>query len=210
MSSNPTIAVLDYGMGNLRSVTKAFESRGAEVAVVSDPSALDSFDGCVLPGVGAFPKAMERISDSGFDQAIRRFASSGRAVLGICLGLQLLFDSSDELGGAAGLGLIQGDVLTLETDGLKLPHIGWAEVQWKADSALVEGIPSGETFYFVHSHVVHPAASAVVGTASYGEEFVCAVAVDNVFGVQFHPEKSSHAGLAMVSNFVSLCNGEED
>ena len=209
MSSNPTIAVLDYGMGNLRSVAKAFESRGAAVEITSDPAGLERFDGCILPGVGAFPTAMDRISRSGLDQAIPQFASTGRPVLGICLGLQLLFDSSDELGGAAGLGLLQGDVRTLETGGLKLPHIGWAEVQWKLESVLVEGIPSGETFYFVHSHVVHPAASAVVGTANYGEEFVCAVAVDNVFGVQFHPEKSSEAGLALVSNFVSLCQGRE-
>lgn len=208
MSTYPAIAVLDYGMGNLRSVTKAFESRGGAVEVVSEPSGLDRFDGCVLPGVGAFPRAMNQISASGLDRAILDFAKSGRPLLGICLGLQLLFDSSEELGGAAGLGLLPGRVLALDTGGLKLPHIGWAEVEWTEKSPLIGGIPSGEAFYFVHSYIVDSEPGAAIGVARYGKEFVCVVGRGNVFGVQFHPEKSSDAGLALISNFVGLCSGQ--
>ena len=193
-------------MGNLRSVAKAFESRGGAVEIVSEPSELERFDGCVLPGVGAFPRAMSQIIASGLDRAITDFAGSGRPLLGICLGLQLLFDSSDELGGAEGLGLLSGPVLTLDTGGLKLPHIGWAEVEWKEASPLIEGIPSGEAFYFVHSHVVNPDTAAAIGVARYGSEFVCVAGMENVYGVQFHPEKSSDAGLALISNFVGLCS----
>ncbi len=209
MSGRPGIALLDYGMGNLRSVAKAFESRDAAIEVVSDPDQLERFVGCILPGVGAFPRAMERIASTGLDEAIARHVLSGRPILGICLGLQLLFDSSDELGGAEGLGLIPGPVRVLDSEGLKLPHIGWAAVQWESETPLAKGIESGEAFYFVHSHVAQPDPADIVGVTEYGTEFTCAVARDNVFGVQFHPEKSSEAGLRLVSNFVSLCDRGE-
>lgn len=197
-------------MGNLWSVAKAFESRGAAVEIVSDPDSLEGFEGCILPGVGAFPRAMERITASGLDESIHRYVASGRPILGICLGLQLLFDSSDEQGGAEGLGLIEGSVRMLDSAGLKLPHIGWAPVEWKTESPLVDGIASGETFYFVHSFVAEPEDGTTVGVSHYGTDFSCAVSSGNVFGIQFHPEKSSDAGLRLISNFISLCTGGGD
>lgn len=202
MSPSPEVVVLDYGMGNLRSVEKALEKSGASVVRTSDPKSLRSADGCVLPGVGAFPTAMERIRSLRLDQAIRQGAVEGLPILGICLGLQLLFESSLEQVETEGLGLLDGTVRPLPHEGLKIPHIGWARVEWTKQSELTAGIPSGETFYFVHSFAVDPEPSEVLATATYGPAFVCAAEKGNVAGVQFHPEKSSAPGLRLLTNFV--------
>ena len=199
------ISVLDYGMGNLRSVEKAFERVGAQAEVTSDPAAAGAADGLVLPGVGAFPAAMARIRQLELDTLLREWVGAGRPVLGICLGAQLVLSSSTELGGDEGLGLIPGEVTPLEAPGLKLPHIGWEPVRWQRDSELIDGIPDGTPFYFVHTYAPRPAgADDVLGVAAHGESFACALARPPVFGAQFHPEKSSAAGLRILVNFVRI------
>lgn len=200
------IAIADYGMGNLRSVEKALERVGVSAVRTADRDALRTANGLILPGVGAFPKAMERIREVGLDDVVRDRAEAGVPVLGICLGLQLIFSSSTELGGAEGLGLVEGPVDGLRAGEHKLPHIGWSPVSWAKRSRLAEGLAEGEPFYFVHSFVPRPADGGdVLGTAEHGERFVCAVERDNVFGVQFHPEKSSAAGLRLLRNFAAIC-----
>jgi glutamine amidotransferase len=202
------VLILDYGMGNLRSVEKALEHVGARAAIGADPEAVRAADGLILPGVGAFPRAMERIRATGLDELIAERAAAGTPILGICLGLQLLFERSEELGGAAGLGLLPGEVTALDAPGLKVPHIGWAPVAWEHDSPLAEGIAADTPFYFVHSFAVRPAGDDTLGTAEYGERFACAVERDNVLGVQFHPEKSSGAGLRLLANFATMCGAK--
>ena len=192
-------------MGNLRSVEKAFERVGADVAITSDHAVARDAAGIVLPGVGAFPRAMERIRELRLDELLAERLEAGVPILGICLGLQLLFESSDELGGASGLGFLPGGVGSLEAPGLKVPHIGWAEVRWRHDSPLTEGIEAGTPFYFVHSFAPRPTEADVLGTAEHGSEFACAAERGSVFGVQFHPEKSSGAGLRLLSNFARIC-----
>jgi glutamine amidotransferase len=199
------IAILDYGMGNLRSVEKALEHVGATAIVSADPAVVRDADGVVLPGVGAFPRAMERIGEAGLDELIAERRGAGVPILGICLGLQLLFESSTELGGARGLGLLQGEVTEIEAGGLKVPHIGWSPVRWERESRLTAGIDSETPFYFVHSFAPRPGPGESLGSASHGERFACAVERDNVFGVQFHPEKSSAAGLRLLANFAGVC-----
>ncbi|MEX0620226.1 MAG: imidazole glycerol phosphate synthase subunit HisH [Solirubrobacterales bacterium] len=205
MSPAASLAVLDYGMGNLRSVEKAFERVGANCEVTSDPDRMEAADGIVLPGVGAFPKAMERIRELGLDTSLEGAASRGQPILGICLGLQLLFESSTELGGAEGLGLLEGKVVEVPAGGRKVPHIGWASVSWQRPSRLNDGLRPGEPFYFVHSFVVDPIGDELIGTATYGGEFACVAGRDRIYGVQFHPEKSSTAGLRLLKNFVEVC-----
>jgi len=199
------IAILDYGMGNLRSVEKALEHVGASASITADPAEVRAADGIILPGVGAFPRAMERVRERGLDELIEERRAAGVPILGICLGLQLLFDSTTELGGAQGLGLLSGPVAELDAEGLKVPHIGWSPVRWERESRLVEGIPSETPFYLVHSFVARPAGEDTLGTAEYGERFACAAERGNVFGVQFHPEKSSAAGLRLLANFAGIC-----
>ncbi|HEX6603055.1 MAG TPA: imidazole glycerol phosphate synthase subunit HisH [Solirubrobacterales bacterium] len=199
------IAILDYGMGNLRSVEKALEHVGVTAKVTSAPEEVRAADGVILPGVGAFPRAMERVRELGLDELIFERRDAGVPILGICLGLQLLFDSSSELGGDSGLEMFQGPVGELEAPGLKVPHIGWAPVRWERESRLVEGIPSETPFYFVHSFAPRPEEAELLGTAEYGTRFACAAERDSVFGVQFHPEKSSAAGLRLLSNFAGIC-----
>ncbi|MGD9737266.1 MAG: imidazole glycerol phosphate synthase subunit HisH [Solirubrobacterales bacterium] len=199
------IAILDYGMGNLRSVEKALEHVGASAAVTAEPGPVRDADGLILPGVGAFPRAMERIRERGLDELVAERLDAGVPVLGICLGLQLLFESSSELGGATGLGLLPGPVERLRAPGLKVPHIGWAPVRWERESRLTEGIESGTPFYFVHSFAPQPQPAELLGSAEYGERFACAAERGNVFGVQFHPEKSSAAGLRLLANFAGVC-----
>ena len=199
------ILILDYGMGNLRSVEKALEHVGARAAIGADPDAVRAADGLILPGVGAFPRAMERIRATGLDRLIAERADAGTPILGICLGLQLLFEGSEELGGADGLGLLRGPVTALHAPGLKVPNIGWAPVRWERESRLTTGIASETPFYLVHSFVARAATEDILGTAEYGERFVCAAERDNVFGVQFHPEKSSAAGLRLLANFAGIC-----
>jgi glutamine amidotransferase len=201
-----SIAILDYGMGNLRSVEKALERVGAKAERTFDPDRVRAADGLVLPGVGAFPKAMARISELGLDRLIAERATAGTPVLGICLGYQLLFDSSTELGGADGLGLIGGPVRSLDAPGLKVPHMGWEPVRWERDSELTDGIESETPFYFVHGFTPVPEDDVdVVGTAVHGERFACVIDRPPFYGVQFHPEKSSSAGLALLRNFTRIC-----
>jgi glutamine amidotransferase len=199
------IAILDYGMGNLRSVEKALEHVGAEASITDDPALVRAAEGVILPGVGAFPRAMERVRERGLDELVEERRATGVPILGICLGLQLLFDSTTELGGAEGLGLIAGPVAALDAKGLKVPHIGWSPVRWERESRLVEGIESETPFYFVHSFVPAPGVEDMLGSAAHGTRFACAAQRDNVYGVQFHPEKSSAAGLRLLSNFAGIC-----
>jgi glutamine amidotransferase len=201
------IAVVDYGMGNRRSVEKALEHVGARASISSDPARLRAAAGLVVPGVGAFPRAMERVRELGLDELLRERVQAGTPVLGICLGMQIAFDSSTEMGGATGLGIVPGEVRELEPGNLKLPHIGWNEVRFaKPGSPLVEGLPSSCAFYHVHSFAPVPAAEEdILGTAEYGQPFVSAVERGSFYGVQFHPEKSSAAGLRLLANFARIC-----
>jgi len=200
------IAVLDYGMGNLRSVEKAFEKVGADAEITSDPAVAEAADGVVLPGVGAFPKAMGRIRELGIDELVSGRIERGAPVLGICLGMQLLFDDSTENEGDSGLGLMEGPVGPLAANGYKVPHIGWSPVRWEHESELTEGLGPEPPFYFVHSFVPRPGnEDDILGTAAYGERFTCAVEHPPLYGVQFHPEKSSAAGLALLENFTRIC-----
>jgi glutamine amidotransferase len=202
------IAVLDYGMGNRRSVEKAFEHVGAQVAVTSDAEVLESCAGVVIPGVGAFPKAMSALQSLGLAEPLRRLASQGMPILGICLGMQLLFDGSDEIQTTPGLGLLPGRVTWLQTSE-RLPHIGWNEVRFQRPSSLTAGLPPGGCpFYHVHSLAPCPEQEGdVVGLTEYGETFATIVERGHVAGVQFHPEKSSAHGLRLLANFVDLCAG---
>ena len=199
------IAILDYGMGNLRSVEKALEHVGVTASITNDASEVQAADGVILPGVGAFPRAMERIRELGLDGLVAERRQEGVPILGICLGLQLLFESSSELGGAEGLSLLEGPVGALEADGFKVPHIGWEPVRWERQSRLTDGIPSETPFYFVHSFAPRARSEDLLGSAEYGARFACAAERENVFGVQFHPEKSSAAGLRLLSNFAGVC-----
>jgi glutamine amidotransferase len=198
------IAVLDYGMGNLRSVEKALEHVGAEPEITHDADRIRAAEALVLPGVGAFPKAMAAVRERGLDELIAERRAAGVPVLGICLGMQLLFDSSVELGGAQGLGLLAGEVRELAARGLKVPQIGWNTVAWKRESPLTKGFGERTAFYHVHSFAPVASNGVVLGTAEYGSEFVSAVAGDGVYGVQFHPEKSGPDGLALLRNFIAL------
>jgi glutamine amidotransferase len=200
------VAILDYGMGNLRSAEKALEHVGAAVTVTRDHAEITAADGVVLPGVGAFPRAMVEVRRLGFDELLRERIEAGVPALGICLGMQLLFESSTELGGAEGIGLLEGTVDGLSANGLKVPQIGWNPVSWRRESPLAEGLPEPCAFYHVHSYVPRPAREDdVVGTAVYGAEFASAVARPPVYGVQFHPEKSGPDGLRLLGNFVRAC-----
>ncbi len=199
------IGIVDYGMGNRRSVEKAFERVGADPRLTGDAELLATADGIVVPGVGAFPEAMRRLRATGLDELVRERAAAGVPVIGLCLGMQLLFEESGEWEGATGLGLLPGRVVRLEAPGLKLPHIGWNEVTWRRPSPLVEGLPDPAAFYHVHSFVPEPADDDVVlGTGEYGIPFVSFVERGNVFGAQCHPEKSSVEGLRLLGNFASL------
>jgi glutamine amidotransferase len=191
-------------MGNLRSVEKALEHVGADVEITYDPERIRAASGLVLPGVGAFPRAMQAIRERWLDDLIPERYAAGVPVLGICLGMQLLFEGSTELGGAEGLGLLPGEVRELDAPGLKIPQIGWNAVGWKQESVLIEGLPDPAAFYHVHSFAPDASNGIVLGTADYGSEFVSAVAGDGVWGVQFHPEKSGPDGLALLGNFVEL------
>jgi glutamine amidotransferase len=205
----PTISIIDYGMGNRRSVQKALQHVGAAAEITRDPARLAAADGLVLPGVGAFPVAMDNLGALGLIDPVRSAAAEGRPLLGICLGMQLLFDSSSEYGRSAGLGLLPGTVTELEPGSppLRLPHIGWNEVSFTGPSALSAGLPDGGApFYHVHSYAARPAEAAdVLGTTTYGETFATIVGRGAVFGTQFHPEKSSADGLAMLANFAGIC-----
>jgi len=202
-----TIAVVDYGMGNRRSVEKALEHVGARALVTRDPAALESADALVVPGVGAFPQGMRNLIALGLDEHIRAAADAGKPVLGICLGMQLLFERSQEHELTDGLGLLAGEVSPLTGAGLRIPHIGWNDVRFERPAPLIAGLgDDGCAFYHVHSLAARPEDPAdVIATTEYGERFATVVGHGNVLGVQFHPEKSSRDGLVLLSNFVTLC-----
>jgi glutamine amidotransferase len=202
-----SIAIVDYGMGNRRSVEKALEKVGAWPQLTGDHDALRAADGLVVPGVGAFPEAMRRLRARGLDELIRDRAEGGVPVIGLCLGMQLLFETSEEHEGATGIGLLPGRIVRLDTRGLKLPHIGWNTVSWTRPSPLTEGLPDPAAFYHVHSFAPEPAdRDVVLGTGEYGAPFVSFVERDRIFGAQCHPEKSSTHGLRLLGNFVALCS----
>jgi imidazole glycerol-phosphate synthase subunit HisH len=207
MSAGPQIAVVDYGMGNRRSVEKALEHVGARATITRDRDVLAAADGLVVPGVGAFPRAMSNLNELGLSDVIAERGAAGAPVLGVCLGMHLLFERSSEFEPTVGLGLIAGEVTPLRTGGLRVPHIGWNRVEFTRPSPLTESLPAdGAYFYHVHSLVPRPADDEdILGTSEYGERFVTAVQRGTVFGLQFHPEKSSTHGLALLRNFASVC-----
>ena len=200
------IAVVDYGMGNLRSVSKALEhvAPQAQVRVTADPQAIRSADRVVVPGQGAMPDCMRRLDESGAREAVVA-AARDKPFLGLCIGLQMLFERGEE-GNTPGLGLLPGSVPRFggaAMDGLEVPHMGWNEVRQARPHALWDGIADGSRFYFVHSYYAAPRDAALTAATSvYGAPFTCAIARDNIFAVQFHPEKSATAGLQLLSNFV--------
>ncbi len=205
------IAIIDYGMGNLRSVQKGFEKVGFEAVVTSDPKAILGAERIVLPGVGAFRDCMKNLEQGGFIDPILRVINEGRPFLGICLGLQLLFSESEEFGNNRGLGLIPGRVLrfpagmTRGGEELKVPHMGWNSLSIKQCDGLFNGIPDGTYFYFVHSYYVMPEdPSVIAATTDYGMEFCSSVRKDNIVATQFHPEKSQERGLAILRNFGEM------
>jgi glutamine amidotransferase len=197
------IAVVDYGMGNLRSVSKAIEQVAprADVLVTADPEKIMSCDKVVVPGQGAMPDCMRQLAESGAREAVID-AARKKPFLGICIGLQMLFERGEE-GDTPGLGLLAGEVPRFKVSGLKIPHMGWNEVAQARPHALWADIADGSRFYFVHSYYPAPRDAALTAaTTVYGRPFTCAVARDNIFAVQFHPEKSQSAGLQLLSNFV--------
>ena len=211
-SRRPGAVIVDYGMGNLRSVQKAFERLGCDARLCADPAEVLAAERLVVPGVGAFGDCMANLRERGLDEALRLAVARGVPYLGICLGLQALFTSSDEFGPHAGLDLIPGRVVRFAPDlqasdgeaALKVPHMGWNAVQQRRPHPLFEGVTDGTYFYFVHSyHVVPEEPSLSLGVSHYGPPFVSAVAQDNVVAVQFHPEKSQRAGLKVLENFAA-------
>ena len=197
------ITVVDYGMGNLRSVQKGFERVGCQAIVSRDPDQILKADRLVLPGVGAFPKCMKNLTEFNLVEPILEFIKSGKPFLGICLGLQLLFDESDEFGVHEGLKVVPGKVTAFTRNmGLKIPHMGWNDVSFRKESPLFKEIDKGSYFYFVHSYYVIPYNSAhILAECEYGITFTCAVEMDNVCALQFHPEKSQQKGLTILKNF---------
>ncbi|HIS50218.1 MAG TPA: imidazole glycerol phosphate synthase subunit HisH [Candidatus Gallacutalibacter pullistercoris] len=205
------IAVIDYGAGNLQSVIKAFEFIGCKVRVINDPEKLKKADAAVLPGVGSFGDAMDSLRARGFVEPIREFIRTGKPFLGICLGLQLLFDSSEESPGVEGLGILKGKVLRIpDAPGLKIPHIGWNSLDFHGNCRLMtQGLGDHPYVYFVHSYYLKADDPHIVtATAEYGVTIHAAVQKGSLFACQFHPEKSGADGLQMLRNFAALVPGE--
>lgn len=199
------IAIIDYGMGNLRSVQKGFEKAGFKAIVTTDVKVIREASGIVLPGVGAFKDAIHNLQSSGLSQEIIKAIDENKPYLGICLGLQLLFTLSEEDGLHLGFNVIKGKV-TRFPNTVKVPHIGWNQINKKIDLPIFKDIPTGSSFYFVHSYYVQPEDKSVITTTTdYGLEFVSSVWRGNLFAVQFHPEKSSMLGLKILKNFGEMC-----
>ncbi len=205
----PAVALVDYGSGNLRSVAKALERSGLSPDVTQDPAVIDRADAVVLPGAGAFRDAAERLAAKGLDDALRRAIGDGKPYLGLCLGLQLLFDEGREHGVTKGLGVLRGVVerfppATPSGERLLVPHIGWNEVRYRGAHPILDRLPPRDVYYFVHSYRVLPEDPAcVVGVTDHGETFVSAVASERIFAVQFHPEKSQAAGKRLLDAFAA-------
>ncbi|MBW1843405.1 MAG: imidazole glycerol phosphate synthase subunit HisH [Deltaproteobacteria bacterium] len=213
MSASPRIAVVDFGAGNLRSVAKALERSGMNPDVTADPAAVNRADGVVLPGVGAFADAVASLAKTGLDDAVRDRLAARRPYLGLCLGLQVLFDEGDEHGVTPGLGVLPGRVerfpdQTPDGEQLRVPHIGWNTVKFSGDHPMLSRLPDEDCFYFVHSYRAIPnRASDVVGRVDYGGEFAAAVAREGMFAVQFHPEKSQSAGRRLLDAYAFWVSG---
>jgi glutamine amidotransferase len=208
MAAAPLVAVVDYGSGNLRSVARALARSNLVPEVTSDPTLIRRADAVVLPGVGAFADAVASLRAKGLDEAVRAAIDASRPYLGICLGLQLLFEASDEHGPTPGWGLLRGRVERFASAGpdgqrLRVPHIGWNQVRFRGDHPMLGALPASDAFYFVHAHRAVPAdPHDVVGTADYGGPFAAAVATERIFAVQFHPEKSQSAGKRLIDAFA--------
>jgi len=201
------VGVIDYGICNLSSVLNAFLHIGCDVRIVSDRKKITEFTHLVLPGVGSFPKGMENLQKRGLDEAICREAERGTPILGLCLGMQLFAEVGEEFGSTIGLGLIQGRVSIIDVNqsGLRLPHVGWNKVYLNDNSAIVAGAQEYSVYYFVHSYAYSdPDASYVVGVCDYSSKIVSIIEKDNIFGAQFHPEKSQSDGLLLLKNFTSI------
>jgi glutamine amidotransferase len=202
------IAILDYDMANLRSVQKAFEHVGAAARIISRPEEVDEADQLVLPGVGAFADAVATLRERGLDESIRRHVARGKPLLGICLGLQILFETGYEDGQHTGLGILKGKCVRFDVDqthGLKVPHMGWNQLTMRKPSPLLKDLPPESSVYFVHGyHVVPQDDSIIATTTDYGGDFVSSIYQDNLMAVQFHPEKSQAVGLKMLANFATM------
>jgi imidazole glycerol-phosphate synthase subunit HisH len=199
------IAVLDYGIGNLRSAEKALQHLGVDAALTTDPAAARRADGVVLPGVGAFGRCMEQLRESGLEPVVHEAVESGTPFLGICVGMQMLFDASEEAPGVKGLGIITGEVRRL-TAAERLPHMGWNTITIRTGSALFDGIDDGSWLYFVHSYApVQDDEAVVAATTDYGGTVVAAVEQGSLWATQFHPEKSAAHGLRLLQNFADAC-----
>jgi imidazole glycerol-phosphate synthase subunit HisH len=200
------IAVLDYGIGNLRSAEKALQHLGVDAALTTDPAVARRAAGVVLPGVGAFGRCMEQLRESGLEPVVHEAVEAGKPFLGICVGMQMLFDSSEEAPGVEGLGLIAGEVRRLQTTE-RLPHMGWNTLRIRTGSMLFDGIDDGSWLYFVHSYAPVPDEEAViVATTEYGGTVVAAVEQGSMWATQFHPEKSAANGLHLLRNFAEACS----
>jgi glutamine amidotransferase len=202
MPETLNVAVIDYDAGNTLSVTRALEKAGARVDLTPDPARVARADAVVLPGVGAFGDCVRKLAERGMDEACREAVGSGKPFLGVCVGLQVLFEGSEESPGVEGLGILPGSVVRFEPGDLKVPHMGWNQLDVTREHPVLEGL-DGEAFYFVHSYYPDPAERGdVLGTAEYGARFCAAAGRENLAAVQFHPEKSSRAGLKLYENFL--------
>jgi glutamine amidotransferase len=201
------IAIVDYGVGNLFSLEQSFKAIGQEVTVTADPEVLRKADKILLPGVGAFGDAAQKLRQSGLDRVVTEQAATGKPLMGICLGMQLLFEEGHEYGIHKGLGLIPGKVVAMAgviPENLKIPHMGWNALKFQKESPLFSHIQEGDCVYFVHSYYATDCAEAVIATAEYGADLTAAVQKDNVFGCQFHPEKSGTVGLSILRAFAEM------
>ncbi|HKP86824.1 MAG TPA: imidazole glycerol phosphate synthase subunit HisH [Blastocatellia bacterium] len=198
------IAIINYGVGNLRSVEKAFEAVGAQAVVTGDAGIIREAERIVLPGVGAFGECAERLRESGLDELVMEAAERNKPTLGLCVGLQLMFDEGHEFGTHKGLGLMRGRVVRFPQSGPRVPQIGWNQIENLKPHPLVEGLAGGTYFYFVHSYHVEAEADDVIAETDYGIRYPSICARGSVCGVQFHPEKSQDAGLRLLANFAAL------
>ena len=204
MSPRPPLALLDYGVGNLHSAAKALDRAGAGVRVVSRVREAAGAAGLVVPGVGAYGACLDGLTAAGGTAAVAEWLQGGRPLLGICVGMQLLFEASEEGPATGGVGALPGKVGRL-TGAVKIPHIGWDDVTVRPGGRLFAGLPDGTRFYFVHSYAPEPDGEAVAAVCDYGKRFAAAVERGNLYGTQFHPEKSGAAGLRLLANFVEVC-----